>query len=151
MRFPPEFNEAEELGNARASGVRRFVAAGVVASGVKVLMLRRQADDFLPGIFELPSGQIETGESLTHALCREVAEETGLSVTEVMDYLGAFDYLSRNGQLTRQFSFLVKTSDGTVALSEHSEYRWVDLGELERINATADTKKIVSDALNRLR
>jgi 8-oxo-dGTP diphosphatase len=72
-----------------------------------VLLLKRPANDFMGGIFELPSGKVEPGEDLKPALAREVEEETGLTVAVAMAYLGRFDYTSGSGKKSRQFDFVV--------------------------------------------
>ncbi|MFI5920172.1 NUDIX hydrolase [Streptomyces anulatus] len=80
---------------ADAVGITKHVVGAVIpdAEG-KVLLLHRTADDYLGGLWELPSGGVDAGETLTEALRREVAEEAGLTVTAIGAYLGHFDYLS---------------------------------------------------------
>lgn len=97
----------------------------VVQHSGRVLLLRRPADDFMGGIYELPSGKVDPGEDLHTALVREVREETGLDITAVTAYLGSFDYLSGSGKTSRQLTFAVDVAaTAPVVLTEHDEYRW---------------------------
>jgi 8-oxo-dGTP diphosphatase len=97
----------------------------VIAKDHKVLLLRRPQSDFMGGIYELPSGKVEPGETLDAALRREVQEETGLDVTAITGYLGSFDYTSGGGKKSRQFNFTTSvTTTGPVRLQEHDAYLW---------------------------
>jgi 8-oxo-dGTP diphosphatase len=49
--------------------------------GFDLFMRRRVGTDHLNGAWEFPGGKIEAGESSSEAACREVMEETGLSLT----------------------------------------------------------------------
>ena len=120
----------EDLTNEAASdGVQQLVVGAIIAGSQSVLLLRRSADDFMGGIYELPSGKVDPGEHLGQALSREVKEETGLDVTSVGAYLGSFDYASGSGKKTRQFNFTVQVAaTEPVVLTEHDEYRWAPLG-----------------------
>jgi len=80
------------LADARRDGIGKYVVGALITDeGGRLLLLRRRADDFLGGLWELPSGRVEPGERLVDALCREVLEETGLTVTEVTGHAGSFD------------------------------------------------------------
>jgi 8-oxo-dGTP diphosphatase len=46
-------------------GIQQLVVGAVVRHGDAVLLLRRPEDDFMGGIFELPSGKVE-GEDPRH-------------------------------------------------------------------------------------
>lgn len=48
----------------------------------RVLLQKRAGTDYMPGYYDLPSGHVEAGESLTAAAARELAEEVGLHVDE---------------------------------------------------------------------
>ncbi len=77
------------------------------------------------GIWELPSGKVEPGETLDAALTREVTEETGLTVTGILAYAGSFDYESGSGRKSRQFNFAVDVArPEPVKLTEHDAYAW---------------------------
>ncbi|WP_040779837.1 NUDIX hydrolase [Nocardia pneumoniae] len=115
---------------ADRDGVQQLVVGAVVQHGADILLLQRPADDFLGGIWELPSGKVDPGEPLDQALIREVKEETGLDVAAVRDYLGEFDYQSGSGKKSRQFNFTVDvTSSEPVKLTEHDAYTWTSLAE----------------------
>ncbi|MFH1330133.1 MAG: NUDIX domain-containing protein [Actinomycetota bacterium] len=54
----------------------------IVRDGDRILLLQRAASgSHDPGLWELPGGKMAYGEELPDALAREVAEETGLTVT----------------------------------------------------------------------
>ncbi|NIY65559.1 NUDIX hydrolase [Streptomyces malaysiensis] len=123
---------------ADADGITKHVVGAVIPNAEgKVLLLHRAADDYLGGLWELPSGGVDAGETLTEALHREVAEETGLTVTVIETYLGHFDYLSKSGKKTRQFNFTARvTHEGdTVKLTEHDAHLWADRTEQEQVSS----------------
>jgi len=110
--------------------VEQLVVGAVVRHGGKILLLQRPADDFMGGIWELPSGKVETGEAIDQAVIREVEEETGLDVTAITGYLGEFDYRSGSGKKSRQFNFTVDVGRAEpVELTEHDAYAWTSLVE----------------------
>ncbi|GGU41504.1 NUDIX hydrolase [Streptomyces violascens] len=127
---------------ADADGVTKHVVGAVIpnADG-KVLLLHRTADDYLGGLWELPSGGVDAGETLTEALHREVDEETGLTVNTIGTYLGHFDYLSKSGKKTRQFNFTahVTHESDTVKLTEHDAHLWADRTEQEQVSSAVQT------------
>jgi 8-oxo-dGTP diphosphatase len=121
----------EELhAEAERDGVQQLVVGAVVQHDGKVLLLQRPEDDFMGGIFELPSGKVEAGEALDAALKREVTEESGLDVTAIRDYLGSFDYTSGSGKKSRQFNFAVEVATPEpIELQEHDAYTWTSFTE----------------------
>ncbi|MEY7974217.1 NUDIX hydrolase [Saccharomonospora xinjiangensis] len=115
---------------AANDGVGQLVVGAIVRAGGKILLLKRPADDFMGGIYELPSGKVEGEERLDAALIREVAEETGLTVTGIVAYLGSFDYTSGSGKKSRQFNFAAQVATSApVRLTEHDSYLWAPLHE----------------------
>lgn len=137
----------EELNaEAERDGVQQLVVGAVVQHDGKVLLLQRPDDDFMGGIFELPSGKVEAGETLDAALEREVKEESGLDVAAIRDYLGSFDYTSGSGKKSRQFNFAVDvTSPEPIELQEHDAYTWTPLTE------ELPVTDAVKDVLNKYR
>jgi len=136
---------AQLIQEARSQGIQRFVVGAVVEYDGKVLVLRRKPDDFLGGIYELPSGKVEAGELLFEALRREVHEETGLEIAEIKDHVGYFDYLSSKGLPTRQFNFIVNCLPGSIQLSEHDDYQWIDPADQKFEGITESVRKVLSN------
>jgi 8-oxo-dGTP diphosphatase len=134
----------EELNTeAERDGVQQLVVGAVVQHDGKVLLLQRPDDDFMGGIFELPSGKVEAGEALDAALKREVKEESGLDVAAIRDYLGSFDYTSGSGKKSRQFNFAVDVaSPEPIELQEHDAYTWTPL--TEELPVTDAVKDVLS-------
>lgn len=138
----------DELLATAAEDVHQLVVGAIVDDDGKVLLLHRPEADFMGGIFELPSGKVEPGETLDAALRREVNEETGLTVAEIAGYIGSFDYTSGSGKKSRQFNFAV-TAAATepVELTEHDNYAWVPLdGPLPVTDAVEEILRSHRDA-----
>nr|WP_240521752.1 NUDIX domain-containing protein [Amycolatopsis vastitatis] len=132
---------------ATAAGIQQFVVGAVMQSQGEILLLRRPADDFMGGLWELPSGKVEPGEALYAALIREVKEETGLDVSTIQHYLGSFDYTSGSGKPSRQFNFAVDVARAKpVVLQEHDVYQWARLdGELPVTDAVKTVLKAYAE------
>ena len=129
---------------AKLNGINRYVVGAIILKNDKVLLLERPKDDFMGGIYELPSGKVEDGESLNIALYREVEEETDLRIREIKKYLGHFDYESKSGKKTRQFNFAVTVEEPVeVRLTEHEDYVWVDKNQLHEYLVTDSVKQIL--------
>jgi 8-oxo-dGTP pyrophosphatase MutT (NUDIX family) len=89
----------------------------------------------------LPGGHVEAGESLKHALVRELKEELGIEV-EVVRYLGAIEHswedaADDNHEIGHFFQV---TSSGTSAdqsprsLEEHIEFTWLSPSDFAEYN-----------------
>lgn len=114
---------------AAEDGIAQLVVGAVITDDEdRVLLLKRPADDFMGGLWELPSGKVDPGERLDAALIREVKEETGLDLTEITTYLGHFNYTSGSGKLTRQLNFdVTTTTTEPITLTEHDEHQWASI------------------------
>lgn len=105
--------------------------------------MSRKKDDFMGGIDELPSGNVEEGETLYEALIREVKEEINLDVKKISSYINCFDYISGNGKKARQYNFAIVvdlTSD--IKLTEHDEYKWLSINDVRNNSNITDEVKI---------
>jgi 8-oxo-dGTP diphosphatase len=64
----------------RAKPIHVAVAA-IVNHNNEIFISRRHVDSHQGGLWEFPGGKVETGESIQHALVRELEEETGIHIT----------------------------------------------------------------------
>lgn len=113
------------------------VVAGAVVDGGRVLAARRPLHKSQGGLWELPGGKVEAGESDAEALGRELGEELGLEV-EVVGSLG--ESLYRYGEREVLLVGLLCRSRGPAPEArEHAELRWLDAASLSSVEwAPAD-------------
>jgi 8-oxo-dGTP diphosphatase len=139
----------------RAYPARPFLAvsAAIIRHG-RILVVRR-ARPPADGVFSLPGGIVEAGETLIDAIKREVAEETAL-VIEPVALAGFREAIVRDGdsRVKRHFvilSFASHWRSGELLLNEElSEGRWVTQQELAHLPTTEGLAGIVDEAFDRL-
>jgi ADP-ribose pyrophosphatase YjhB (NUDIX family) len=141
--------------DARSYPRRPFLAvsAAVVREG-RILVVRR-ARAPANGLFSLPGGVVELGETLTEAVAREIREETGL-IIEPVALAGFREAVVRDAQdrVERHFvilCFAARWRAGEPVLNEElSEARWLDPAELAGLPTTPGLADIVTVAFGRL-
>jgi ADP-ribose pyrophosphatase YjhB (NUDIX family) len=143
------------VADARAYPERPFLAvsAAIVRAG-RVLLVRR-ARNPAQGLFSLPGGVVEIGETLTQALIREVREETNLAI-EPVGLAGFRETITRDGadRVERHFvilPFAARWLAGEAVLNEElSEARWLPPAELAGLPTTPGLGEIVASAFRLL-
>lgn len=125
----------------KEDGIEKNVVGAVILNDKnEILILSRKLDDFMGGIDELPSGNMEKGEDIYQALVREVKEETNLDLKEVVCFINSFDYISGSGKKARQYNFAIKTEkNGNIELTEHDAYKW------ETLQSARENSKITDE------
>jgi 8-oxo-dGTP diphosphatase len=107
----------------------KFWTVCLVQNGDYLLLLNRQHDHFKG--FIPPGGKVEFPESYTESAIREVKEETGLDVSNLI-YKGLYEYVNpaKNDRYII-FNYITRTFSGT--LLEHSPEGkpvWVHINEV---------------------
>lgn len=138
--------ERELRSAAARDGITDFVVGVAVFRQGKLLVVRRVPDDYRGGMYELPGGGVESGETFAECVTRELLEETGLRVRQVVDFLGGFDYATRTKARVRKYSYVVEVEPGEVALApgEHDAFAWIDADALEELPMAPDMREAVS-------
>ena len=125
------------------------VSAAIFRDG-RVLIVRR-ARPPAHGLYTLPGGGVELGETLEEAIIREVREETGLVIAP-LELVGFRQAIARDaaGQVERHFvilPFAARWLKGEIALNEElAEAHWRKPAELADLKTTEGLAGIVAAA-----
>ena len=129
------------------------VSAAIIRDG-RVLAVRR-ARSPASGLFTLPGGAVEAGETLAEAVKREIREETGLSIDPVA-LAGYREVVVRDpaDRVERHFvilAFAARWLSGELVLNEELfEARWLTPEQLADLPTTDGLADIVAAAFERL-
>ncbi|MBI4276188.1 MAG: NUDIX hydrolase [Rhizobiales bacterium] len=129
------------------------VSAAIIRDG-HVLIVRR-ARSPAEGLYTLPGGVVEAGETLHDALCREVREETGLTIEPVAQ-AGEREVIARDaaGRVSRHFvilAFVARWVAGEPKLNaELAEARWLRPAEIKGLRTTEGLAEIVANAFEHM-
>jgi ADP-ribose pyrophosphatase YjhB (NUDIX family) len=129
------------------------VSAANIRDG-RVLIVRR-ANPPAHGLYTLPGGIVETGETLIEALIREIDEETGLTI-EPIGLAGYRDAIYRddNDRVQRHFvicAFAARWVAGEPRLNEElHDFHWMRPHEIAGLKTTEGLGEIIAAAFARM-
>lgn len=141
-------NEVDIRKQAELDQVTHFATGVAVVKDGAVLVVRRVVEDeTLGGEWELPGGGVDPGETIEQGAVRELLEETGLVVDEMLGVFDGFDYATPRKPKVRQINFRVTAKPGDVRLepTEHDEYRWIVADDIPSLNATKEMQVCLYD------
>ena len=141
--------------NAQTYPTRPYLAvSAAIFRNDRVLIVRR-ARPPAHGLYTLPGGGVELGETLEGAIIREVREETGLEIAPLA-LVGFREAIARDdaGRVERHFvilPFAARWVGGEIALSEElAEAHWRKLDELTGLKTTEGLAEIIAAAAERM-
>ena len=118
--------------NKRFSGV-------LVKCNDKVLLCKRSNTNTLPGMWSIPGGGVEDGESPEDAARREFFEETNIQLDGNLNLIGFVDRYNKDGTYLKGFMYVYSIEvdeevypdlDNAKDGGEHSECGYFGLEEL---------------------
>lgn len=112
----------------------RIVVAGAIIDGRGLLLAQRDRPVEVAGLWELPGGKVEFGESDATALQRELREELGVDTA-----VGAA--LAERVALPAGLTLIalrVRIVDGEPSAIDHRALRWVDATELDQMTRSGE-------------
>ncbi len=135
----------------RTYPARPYVAVSAAVFRDRRVLIVRRAHPPAAGLYTLPGGVVELGETLTEAAVREVREETGLEI-EPLTLVGYRQVITRDGdgRVERHFvilPFAARWLAGEITLNEElSEASWLKPSELSDLATTEGLVEIVATA-----
>ncbi len=129
------------------------VSAAIIRDG-KVFIARRARGPAL-GVWTMPGGMVEAGETLSDALKREIAEETSMSI-EPVALAGHREVVMHDdaGRVSRHFVIMCFASrwiGGEPQLNDElDDSGWLRPAELARLRTTEGLAEIVAAAFERI-
>jgi ADP-ribose pyrophosphatase YjhB (NUDIX family) len=127
------------------------VSAAVIRDG-KVLIVRRAPRPPAGGLYTLPGGVVEVGETLTEAVVREIREETALTI-EPVALAGYREVIGKDddGRIRRHFvilPFAARWIAGEPMLNEElTEALWLDPAAVTGLKTTDGLAEIIKNAV----
>ncbi len=137
--------------SARSYPDRPIVGVGgVVLDGERVLLVKRGREPLL-GVWTLPGGAVELGETMRGAVAREIREETGLAV-EVGPIVETLEQIRTDAAGRVEYHYVLvdflchATYGEPSAASDAADVAWVPLDGLEARGVPAATLRVVRKA-----
>jgi mutator protein MutT len=130
----------------------KIAVSAFIVRNDRLLILKRAEDEtFLPGVWEVPGGGIDEGESIEEGVVRETIEEASIHVTP-QRLFGFFEYTDGYNQKTLNLNFICKMDDASeevdTSSGEMERAAWVTLAELKDFPFTSSVmRKACEDAL----
>jgi 8-oxo-dGTP diphosphatase len=127
------------------------VSAAIIRDG-KVLIVRRTPRPPAAGLYTLPGGVVEVGETLTEAVVREIREETALTI-EPLALAGYREAIGRDddGRIRRHFvilPFAARWIAGEPVLNDElTEALWLDPAAVTGLKTTEGLTEIIESAM----
>lgn len=125
----------------------KLTVDGVLLEQGKLLLIKRKNDPF-QGMWALPGGYVEYGETTEHAIIREMQEETGLLV-EIIGLLGVYSDPKRDprGHTVTIVYNLKRSSGKLIHGDDAAEAQFFDYASLPPV--AFDHHQIIENVIRR--
>ena len=129
----------------------QIAVGAVVVRDEKVLLVKRRKPPG-KGLWSIPGGRVELGETLKEAAEREVKEEAGV-IIRAKDPVYTFDLIDRDKQGYIRFHYVIVdlladyVSGKLNPSSDACEARWVTPRELEELPVSRITREFLKNII----
>jgi ADP-ribose pyrophosphatase YjhB (NUDIX family) len=140
---------------------RRYPKRPLVGIGALIfhrgrILMAERGKEPLKGWWSLPGGAVETGESLDHAVRREVREETGLEVEPVRMF-EIFERIMRDEAGAAEYHYILidyvcRITGGSLCAGDDvARVAWMRENELADLQITEGTLGVIRKAFRKRR
>jgi len=130
----------------------RVGVGAIVLHEGRVLLVKRGHAPGL-GLWSVPGGLVDVGETTVDAARREVDEETGLTV-RIAGLVGVLDRVTRDAEGRVRYHWVLidylaipESTETLTAGSDAAEVRWVTIDEVERLPITEGLMDMIRRAV----
>lgn len=119
------------------------VVAAIIVYENKILCVQRGENklSYISKKYEFPGGKMEPGEEKAETIKREILEELDMAIEVKEEFLTVkHEYPDF---ILEMHSFICKCKNNTVTLTEHLDFKWLDISELDSLDWAAADVPIV--------
>ena len=133
--------------------LRPALAVGAVVFKDNKVLLVKRGDPPSKGVWAIPGGSVELGETLKEAAEREILEETGI-VIKAGDPCYSFESIHRDDSDRVRFHYYIVDLEATYISGEPTpgddaqDAGWISRELLCRLNVTPVTRKLLHQTFN---
>lgn len=120
------------------------VVAAIIIYKNKILCVQRGENklSYISKKYEFPGGKMEPGETKSETIKREILEELHMVIEVKEEFLTVkHEYPDF---ILEMHSFICECKNNTVTLTEHIDFKWLDLSELNTLDWAAADVPIVN-------
>lgn len=123
------------------------VVAAVIEKDQKIYATQRGYGDFKGG-WEFPGGKVESGETYSEALKREIQEELNVEI-EVNDHICTVEFDYPTFHLSME-CYWCKITMGNLTLVEHEAAKWLSNDQLYSVDWLPADIEVVNKVVDKL-
>lgn len=135
---------------------RPIVGVGAIILRRDLILMAQRGKEPLKGWWSLPGGALEIGESLKDAVCREVCEETGLTIRP-LGVFEIFERIMRDATGAPEYHYVLidyicRITGGTLCAGDDvCRVDWVRRRDLPTLRITEGTLGVIEKAFDNRR
>ena len=125
------------------------VVAAIIVKNNKILCVQRDKSkyDYISYKYEFPGGKVEKWETLEGGIIREIKEELNQEIVIREKYI-TVNHEYPDFKIIMH-TFICDIEKNTINLNEHIDLRWLEVGELKKLDWAEADIPIVEELLRR--